>query len=76
VAHGLPTAVTVASPEPAYAQRIADLLHGGRFRAYISNDIVGVQVGGGAKNVLAIAAGIAAGEALRPLGAFPERRTS
>jgi glycerol-3-phosphate dehydrogenase (NAD(P)+) len=61
VAHGLPTAVTVASPEPAYAQRIADLLHGGRFRAYISNDIIGVQVGGGAKNVLAIAAGIADG---------------
>jgi glycerol-3-phosphate dehydrogenase (NAD(P)+) len=61
VAHGLPTAVTVASPEPAYAQRIADLLHGGRFRAYISDDIIGVQVGGGAKNVLAIAAGIADG---------------
>ena len=61
VAHGLPTAVTVASPDPAYAQRIADLLHGGRFRAYVSNDIIGVQVGGGAKNVLAIAAGIADG---------------
>ncbi len=61
VAQGLPTAVTVASPRPAYAQRIADLLHGERFRAYVSDDIVGVQVGGGAKNVLAIAAGIADG---------------
>lgn len=61
VAQGLPTAVTVASPNPVFAQRIADLLHGERFRAYISDDIVGVQVGGGAKNVLAIAAGIADG---------------
>jgi glycerol-3-phosphate dehydrogenase (NAD(P)+) len=61
VAQGLPTAVTVASPRPAYAQRVADLLHGDRFRAYVSDDIVGVQVGGGAKNVLAIAAGIADG---------------
>jgi glycerol-3-phosphate dehydrogenase (NAD(P)+) len=61
VAQGLPTAVTVASPRPAYAQRLADLLHGERFRAYVSDDIVGVQVGGGAKNVLAIAAGIADG---------------
>ncbi len=61
VAQNLPTAVTVASPQPAYAQRVADLLHGERFRAYVSNDIVGVQVGGGAKNVLAIAAGIADG---------------
>jgi len=61
VAQGLPTAVTVASPSPAYAQRLADLLHGQRFRAYLSDDIVGVQVGGGAKNVLAIAAGIADG---------------
>ncbi len=61
VAQGLPTAVTVASPNPAYAQRLADLLHGDRFRAYVSDDIVGVQVGGGAKNVLAIAAGIADG---------------
>jgi glycerol-3-phosphate dehydrogenase (NAD(P)+) len=61
VAQGLPTAVTVASPQAPYAQRVADLLHGGRFRAYVSDDIVGVQVAGGAKNVLAIAAGIADG---------------
>jgi glycerol-3-phosphate dehydrogenase (NAD(P)+) len=61
VAQGLPTAVTVASPQASYAQRIADRLHSGHFRAYVSDDIVGVQVGGGAKNVLAIAAGIADG---------------
>jgi len=48
-------------PRRAYAQRLADLLHGERFRAYVSDDIVGVQVGGGAKNVLAIAAGISDG---------------
>jgi glycerol-3-phosphate dehydrogenase (NAD(P)+) len=61
VACGLPTAVTVASRSPAYACRVASYLHSPRFRAYTSSDIVGVQVGGAAKNVLAIAAGIADG---------------
>lgn len=61
VARGLPTAVTVASEDPAFASRIAALLHGGRFRAYTSPDLVGVEVCGAAKNVLAIATGIADG---------------
>lgn len=61
VAKGLPTAVTVASPNPEHARRVASYLHGERFRAYTSGDIVGVQVGGAAKNVLAIATGIADG---------------
>jgi len=61
VARGLPTAVTVASANQAYALRVAGYLHSGRFRAYTSDDMVGVQVGGAAKNVLAIAAGIADG---------------
>jgi len=61
VACGLPTAVTVASASQDYALRVAGYLHSGRFRAYTSGDIVGVQVGGAAKNVLAIAAGIADG---------------
>lgn len=61
VARGLPTAVTVASRDPDYGGRIAGLLHGGRFRAYTSPDMVGVQVCGAAKNVLAIATGIADG---------------
>jgi glycerol-3-phosphate dehydrogenase (NAD(P)+) len=61
VALGLPTAVTVASPSADYAKHLAKLLHGGRFRAYVSDDLIGVQVGGGAKNVLAIAAGISDG---------------
>ena len=61
VAKGLPTAVTVASRRPKHAQRIAGYLHNDHFRAYTSDDLVGVQVGGAAKNVLAIAAGIADG---------------
>ncbi|MFZ1539092.1 MAG: NAD(P)H-dependent glycerol-3-phosphate dehydrogenase [Chromatiaceae bacterium] len=61
VARGLPTAVTVASPRLEQARRVASYLHGERFRAYTSDDLVGVQVGGAAKNVLAIATGIADG---------------
>lgn len=61
VARGLPTAVTVASPSRDHAQRVARYLSSERFRAYISTDIIGVQVGGAAKNVLAIATGIADG---------------
>lgn len=61
VAAGFPTAVTVASEDSAYATRIASLLHGDRFRAYTSPDVVGVEVCGAAKNVLAIATGIADG---------------
>lgn len=61
VARGLPTAVTVASPQLEQARRVAAYLHGERFRAYTSDDIIGVQVGGAAKNVLAIATGIADG---------------
>ncbi|MEY6432717.1 NAD(P)H-dependent glycerol-3-phosphate dehydrogenase [Thioalkalicoccus limnaeus] len=61
VARGLPTAVTVAANTPAFAQHIAALLHSERFRAYTHDDLVGVEVGGAAKNVLAIATGIADG---------------
>jgi glycerol-3-phosphate dehydrogenase (NAD(P)+) len=61
VARGLPTAVTVASDDAAFAERIALLLHGERFRAYTSSDLIGVEVCGAAKNVLAIATGIADG---------------
>ncbi len=61
VAAGLPTAITVASPSEAQAQRVAGYLNADSFRAYTSSDIIGVQIGGGAKNVLAIAAGISDG---------------
>jgi glycerol-3-phosphate dehydrogenase (NAD(P)+) len=61
VAQGLPTAVTVASQSAEHALRVVKYLHGDRFRAYTSEDMIGVQVGGAAKNVLAIATGIADG---------------
>ena len=61
VANGLPTAITVASTTPEFSLFLAELFHNPYFRAYTSQDIIGVQVGGAVKNVLAIAAGIADG---------------
>jgi len=61
VGSGLPTAIAVASPDPAFAAAIARSISGLNFRAYTSDDIVGVEVGGAVKNVLAIGAGIADG---------------
>jgi len=61
VARGLPTAITVAASTSEHAERLAGYLHGDSFRAYTSDDLVGVQIGGAAKNVLAIATGIADG---------------
>ncbi len=61
VARGLPTAITVASNNPMHAERVASYLHGENFRAYTSDDLIGVQVGGASKNVMAIAAGISDG---------------
>ncbi len=61
VARGLPTAVTVASTFPALAQEVVGWLHSDTFRVYTSEDIVGVELGGALKNVLAIAAGVSDG---------------
>jgi len=61
VAAGLPTAITIASSTPALSSHLASILHNQRFRTYTSHDIIGVQIGGAIKNVLAIAAGIADG---------------
>lgn len=61
VARGLPTAVTVAANDPLIANTFAQALHGGTFRAYTCSDVLGVELGGACKNVLAIAAGIADG---------------
>jgi len=61
VACGLPTALTLASCDIAFAQRIALALHHSRLRIYSSADVAGVEVGGAVKNVLAIAAGISDG---------------
>jgi glycerol-3-phosphate dehydrogenase (NAD(P)+) len=58
---GLPTAVIIASLEDAFAQRVAYRLNGGGFRAYTGRDVIGVELGGAAKNVIAIAAGASDG---------------
>lgn len=61
VAAGQPTAITVASSDIGFARDMAGLLHNPNFRAYTTQDMVGVQLGGATKNVLAIAAGMADG---------------
>ena len=61
VAQGLPTAVTVGASDPAFGQSWAALLHGSSFRAYYTADLIGAQLGGAVKNVLAIACGMADG---------------
>jgi len=61
VAQGLPTAVTVHSATPAFAQQIAQLLHSTHFRAYTGSDVIGAELGGAMKNVLAVATGVADG---------------
>lgn len=61
VAAGLPTAVTIASENIAAADYFSVRFHNEVFRIYTHDDIVGVQVGGAVKNVMAIAAGIADG---------------
>lgn len=61
VAHGLPTALTLASTDAEFARKAAQQLHNSRLRIYASTDVVGVEVGGAVKNVLAIAAGVSDG---------------
>ena len=61
VAAGLPSAVTIASSDEGNALRLATAISTTTFRAYTSPDIVGVEVGGATKNVLAIGAGISDG---------------
>ena len=61
VAKNLPTAITVAANNPNHAERVASFLHGENLRVYTSDDLIGVQVGGATKNVMAIAAGISDG---------------
>lgn len=61
VARGMPTAITVASSNNETAAEVASWLHHHQFRAYTQEDLIGVQVGGALKNVMAIAAGISDG---------------
>jgi glycerol-3-phosphate dehydrogenase (NAD(P)+) len=64
VARGLPTAVTLAANTLSEATAVATALSLPTFRPYTSDDLIGVQVGGAAKNVLAIACGIVSGRGL------------
>lgn len=61
VTQGLPTAVTVHSEDAGFAQDVADALHGPTFRVYTGADMLGAELGGAMKNVLAVATGIADG---------------
>lgn len=61
VAEGLPTALTVHGNHQEFAQLMADMLHGPAFRAYTGDDMVGAELGGAMKNVLAVATGVADG---------------
>ncbi len=61
VARGLPTALTLAAPDMAFATDIAHHLHGGNLRIYANDDLTGAEVGGAVKNVMAIAAGVSDG---------------
>lgn len=61
VAKGLPTAVALASRDGAFARSVAAELHGPRLRLYANDDLVGAEIGGAVKNVMAIAAGISDG---------------
>ncbi len=64
VARDLPTAVTLATADEGLGQNLADALGTPRFRIYRSDDIIGAQIGGAVKNVLAIGCGIAEGRGL------------
>jgi glycerol-3-phosphate dehydrogenase (NAD(P)+) len=61
VGMGLPTAMTIAATSPAFANELAERISDQKFRAYTSEDLIGVEVGGAVKNVLAIAAGLSDG---------------
>jgi glycerol-3-phosphate dehydrogenase (NAD(P)+) len=61
VGAGLPTAMTIAAADQRFASDLAQALSGLNFRAYTSDDVIGVEVGGAIKNVLAIGAGISDG---------------
>ena len=64
IAKGLPTAMTIASTDRAIAESLARSLSGSTFRLYASDDVVGVEIAGALKNVIAIACGIVEGRGL------------
>jgi glycerol-3-phosphate dehydrogenase (NAD(P)+) len=64
VARGLPTAITLACPDGELARRIAEAIATPTFRPYLAEDMIGAEIGGSVKNVLAIACGIVEGRGL------------
>jgi glycerol-3-phosphate dehydrogenase (NAD(P)+) len=64
VAEGLPTAVTLAAEDAALAEQLRDRIKLPTFRIYLSDDVVGAEIGGAVKNVLAIACGVVEGKGL------------
>jgi len=64
VARGLPTAITLASTDTALAHALAAALGGPMFRPYVTDDVIGTEMGGAVKNVLAIACGVVEGRGL------------
>ncbi|QNO29378.1 NAD(P)-dependent glycerol-3-phosphate dehydrogenase [Sphingopyxis sp. OPL5] len=64
VAAGLPTAITLAAADPAVADDLARALARPHFRPYVSADVIGAEIGGAVKNILAIACGIVDGAGL------------
>jgi glycerol-3-phosphate dehydrogenase (NAD(P)+) len=64
VARGLPTAVTLACPDPGCAESLAEAIATPTFRPYFATDMIGAEAGGAVKNVLAIACGIVEGRGL------------
>nr|WP_231755210.1 NAD(P)H-dependent glycerol-3-phosphate dehydrogenase [Bordetella sp. N] len=61
VAQGLPVGLTIASDDPDVCRRTTTALHGGAVRVYAGDDVVGVEVGGALKNIIAIACGVSDG---------------
>ena len=64
VVRGLPTAVTLACPDPMLGALLVQAIAGPTFRPYLADDLIGAEVGGAIKNVLAIACGISEGRGL------------
>jgi glycerol-3-phosphate dehydrogenase (NAD(P)+) len=64
VARGLPTAITLGAADQALGRRVAEAISSPTFRPYLSEDVVGAEVGGAVKNVLAIGCGMADGKGL------------